>query len=423
MANGVLLQEQKTEPNTSWQTTEEIPIPARLIDQVIGQDRAVEIVRRAARARRSVLLIGEPGTGKSMLGRAMIEWMPPVEQEDVLIYPGQQDRHILQVKTVPAGQGKRMLEQFERKQQQERWASLFLFGMFVLTVLTVTGYLAWTRNQVSYFTFGLVVLFFGSWLVSRSRSMPSLEAPKLLVASSSSSSVPFIDATGWHAGGLLGDVRHDPYQSGNLATAPHHLVEPGAIHLAHGGVLFIDEVATLDIDTQQRLLTALQEKELSITGRNAGSSGTMVRTEPVPCDFVLVLAGNVPDLDKLHPALRSRIRGYGYEVVMADVMEDNAENREKLARFVAQEVAKDGYIPHFTREAVELVIQQARLWAGRDGKLSTRFRELGGLVRAAGDIAVDQGESLVLPVHVLQAMEMVRPAEEQIEERKGEIGR
>ena len=38
-------------------TTEEIEVPENLIDQVIGQDHAVEIVKTAAKQRRNVLLI------------------------------------------------------------------------------------------------------------------------------------------------------------------------------------------------------------------------------------------------------------------------------------------------------------------------------------------------------------------------------
>ena len=41
-----------------FSTTEEIPIPTRLIDQVIGQDEAVRIVRKAAAQKRNVLMIG-----------------------------------------------------------------------------------------------------------------------------------------------------------------------------------------------------------------------------------------------------------------------------------------------------------------------------------------------------------------------------
>jgi len=61
---------------------------------------------------------------------------------------------------------------------------------------------------------------------------------------------------------------------------------------------------------------------------------------------------NSKTIKHMHPALRSRIRGYGYEVYMEETFPDNEENRNKLAIFVAQEVIKDAKIPHFSREAV-----------------------------------------------------------------------
>ena len=72
---------------------------------------------------------------------------------------------------------------------------------------------------------------------------------------------PFIDATGSRAGALLGDVKHDPLQSGGLGTPPHLRVEAGAIHQSNKGVLFIDEIASLKINWQQEILTAMQEKQ------------------------------------------------------------------------------------------------------------------------------------------------------------------
>jgi len=172
-------------------------------------------------------------------------------------------------------------------------------------------------------------------------------------------------ATGAHAGALLGDVRHDPYQSGGLGTPAHERVEAGMIHKANKGVLYIDEIGTMNMKTQQELLTAMQEKTYSITGQSETSSGAMVRTESVPCDFVLVASGNIQILKGMHIALRSRIRGYGYEVFMKDSMPDNPENRDKLVQFVAQEVTKDGRIPHFSREAVAEIIREAQRRAGK----------------------------------------------------------
>ena len=180
----------------------------------------------------------------------------------------------------------------------------------------------------------------------------------------------YIDATAAHSGALLGDVRHDPFQSAGLETPPHQLVEAGAIHRAHKGVLYIDEINTLNLPSQQHLLTAIQERKFQITGQSERSFGAMVKTEPVSCDFILVSAGNLDALKGMHPALRSRIRGYGYEIYLNSTMDDTDENREKLIRFVAQEVKKDGKIPHFKKLAVAETIHEAQRRAGRKGKLS-----------------------------------------------------
>lgn len=132
------------------------------------------------------------------------------------------------------------------------------------------------------------------------------------------------------------------------------------------------------------------------------------------CDFVLVASGNYQDLSKVHPALRSRIRGYGYEVYMNVDIPDTKENREKLVVFVAQEVKKDGKIPHFSKEAIEEIIFEARRRADRKNRLTLKLRDLGGLVRAAGDIAKEKGHELVLVEDVFQAKMSARTLEQQM---------
>ena len=144
----------------------------------------------------------------------------------------------------------------------------------------------------------------------------------------------------------------------------------------------------------------------------------MVRTEPVPCDFVLVAAGNIDTVKNLHPALRSRIRGYGYEVFMDESFPDSQENRDRLAYFIAQEVKKDGKIPHFTKSAVNTIIEEAKRKGNRKGHLTLRLRELGGLVRSAGDIALDKKAKLVEPEHVKEAsMTIARGLEKQMADK------
>src|SRR3989344_4306148 len=204
------------------------------------------------------------------------------------------------------------------------------------------------------------------------------------------------------------------HNSGGLGTPAHLRVEPGMIHRASGGVLFIDEIATLSMKSQQELLTAMQEKKYPITGQSEMSSGAMTRTEPIPCDFVLVAAGNYEDLEKVHPALRSRIRGYGYEVYMNLDMDDNEENRNRIVQFVAQEVTNDGKIPHFTIDAVQEIIFEARRRAGRKNKLTLKLRDLGGLVRAAGDIAKEKDHALVGRQDIIEARMSAKTLEQQM---------
>ncbi len=195
-------------------------------------------------------------------------------------------------------------------------------------------------------------------------------------------------------------------------------VVAGMIHKAHLGVLFIDEIATLHPRTQQELLSALQEKKFPITGQSERSAGAMVRTEPVPCDFVLVAAGNFDTLKNMHPALRSRIRGYGYEINMNETMLDTPENRGKIARFIAQEVHKEnGKIPHFDEEGLKAIIDQARRRANRKGHLTLHLRGLGGLIRAAGDLAKEENVEFATRKHVQDALKLARPLEQQIADK------
>ena len=202
--------------------------------------------------------------------------------------------------------------------------------------------------------------------------------------------------------------------SGGLGTPAYERLIPGMIHKANGGVLFIDEIAILPIEAQQELLTAMQEKKYPIKGQSERSSGSTTISEPAPTDFILVAAGNIETIKKMHPALRSRIRGYGYEVYMNVEMDDN---RNKIALFVAQEVTKDKKIPPFTKPAVQEIINEAKKRSNSAGKLSLRLRELGGLIRAAGDLAKDQGLNIVDKKQILDAKKLARTLEQQIADR------
>ena len=394
-------------PEVAVGASSQIEVPPRLIDQVIGQEHAVDVIRKAATQRRHVMMIGSPGTGKSMLGKAMAELLPKEELQDILVYPNSDDPNNPVIRTVAVGRGKQIVAAHKAEAKRK---IQFRNTMLMLLIIGIVGYAFITYQWLM----GIIAAAFLFMALKYSGPREEAMVPKLLVFNDNTSTAPFIDGTGSHAGALLGDVRHDPFQSGGLETPAHDRVEAGAIHRSNGGVLFIDEINTLTPHSQQNLLSALQEGEFPITGQSERSSGAMVRTEPVPCRFIMIAAGNLDAVQGMHPALRSRLRGYGYEVYMSENMEDTPENRQKYVRFIAQEVKNDGKIPHFDQGAIEEIIREARRRSSRKGHLTLKLRDIGGLIRVAGDIARQEGAPLATAAHVVAAKKTARSIEDQV---------
>jgi len=403
----------------TFSSTDDITIPEKMADRVIGQDRAVEIMKKAALQKRHVMLIGEPGTGKSMLANSMVEYLPKEALEDIVAYHNPEDFNEPRIRVFPAGKGKAVVNEQKAAaaQQKSQKSSAYIYVCIALLVLGLVGamFFGYTVALLAFMGVFLILILYRNPMQQRNEVAI---VPKVLVGHEPGDLPPFVDATGTHAGALLGDVRHDPFQSGGLETPSHDRIEAGCIHKANKGVLYLDEINLLRIESQQAILTAMQEKKMSITGQSERSSGALVKSEPVPCDFILVCAGNLDAIQGMHPALRSRIRGYGYEVFMETNMPDTDENRMNIVRFVAQEVKKDEKIPAFDKYAVGEILREGQRRSGKKGEITLRMRELGGLIRIAGDMAVNKGDSIVTSEHVMVARETARSLEQQIADKQ-----
>ncbi len=455
-----------------FETTEEIIIPNDPLERVIGQEEAIYIAKMAARQHRNLLLVGPPGTGKSMIAQALSLHLPrPTEEIVVVQNPQNPERPMVEIRTA---------EDVKKEQEEQKFAEGKLidpkeapvhvaerlgyrcpkcgaysspsepvcpvcgqpkivntsnpFGDIFGSIsaafgissapprVTTTVYEEGREKVIVYERAGEKIRVLDEKTLEKRREIEKKKPYKVIVPLNRK---PFVLATGASETELLGDVRHDPYGGHpQLGTPPYKRVVAGAVHEAHQGVLFVDEITHLG-DLQRHILTAMQEKKFPITGRNPQSAGAAVKVDDVPCDFILVAACNIQDLPNILSPLRSRIIGDGYEVLMETTMPDSEENRAKYVQFIAQEIVKDGKIPHAKRDAVIAIIEEGRRRAkaidGKDKALTLRLRDLGGLIRAAGDLAVMEGSKYIEEKHVKRAIEIAMPVEDKIEKKYGSL--
>lgn len=455
------------------ETTKDILIPKDPLNRVIGHDEIIEFVKIAAKQRRNLLLVGPPGIGKSLIAQAIsFHLHEPNEEITVVHNPERPERPFVEIKNrnemeseridirkaegdivnakdVPEAVAERLgfrcihCGSYNNAYQSicphcggDKFSHINarrkhlgdLLGMFEMNSgpisfpqdrVTTTRVKNGKEEVVIYERIdGDNIKILDQDALEKRREIVD-EKPKNII-------IPlerkiFIQATGASETELLGDVRHDPYGGHpDLGTQPYERVVPGAIHEAHEGVLFIDEIVHI-AGLQRYILSAMQDKVFPIIGRNPQSAGSSVKVENVPCDFIFVGACNIRDIQYILPPLRSRIQGEGYEILMKTIMPDTDENVAKLAQFVAQEIEMDGKIPHATKGAVEILIEEARKRAkiiddARDS-LTLRLRDLGGVVRMAGDIAIMEGDEFIRENHMKFAVNNAISIEDQIIKR------
>ena len=483
----------------NFESTKDYSVSDNLLEWVIGQERALnecylclkELVHKLKHLKEEklyeawsdpdkekphgtkmappgpyLLLLGDPGTGKSLIGRALSVHLTnlykkeDIKLQDVICWQNDIVPSEPKISCHPAGQGKKILLKQKLKEAKKLFlqrlgikaviylmiivASIFMFAGFYylwqekvawdVNAMTAFGEPLQSINNGDFSTYmldsfisigsitflpaGMMLMFlilvtvlgrFG--VLGGAKGIGGAKATKVpkFIVDNAKKVAPFIDATGHGSAQLFGSIAWDPLQTGGLGTPEHQRVSAGDVHRAHLGILYIDEIKNMAPDEAITLLTVLEDGQLPITMRSrlSGAGGTAamaVATEPVPCMCFLVGAGNFDSIGQLHPALMDRIYGYGKVVRMNNDMQNTVANRRKYVQFISQEVSRFNLMP-FNREACEEIIDEGRRRSNKKNALSTKFRPMISLIKTAATLAMIEGLELVERKHVKEAIE------------------
>ena len=96
-------------------STKEVKVSSKISEQIIGQETALNLIKKAAKQKRNILLIGDSGTGKSLLGQALSELLPKEKLVDIISLQNQNDENVPLIRTTPKGQAKGLISKAKLK--------------------------------------------------------------------------------------------------------------------------------------------------------------------------------------------------------------------------------------------------------------------------------------------------------------------
>jgi Lon-like ATP-dependent protease len=373
--------------------TSQVRIPADPIERVIFQERAKMAIRKVAQNRGHMLMVGRPGTGKSMLAdmfrevldRSIGDYLRP--QDAIVAFPGKSKNHIRVAYEDPekidglledihqaldtaqnSGEEFSLEDQSSSIRKVRRWllaaaaasaaAGLGFGPAFIATGLAGMGaiflYLQENNHRVQEKIQREAIGSLRPDLKHLHDMLPEVlydpRKEKDLMARVSEPS----------ARNMKGGFRHDPYQSGNLHTPCHKRAYLGA-H-ATAPIIYIDELKTLiKMNYMADLLEVMQNQQFILEGgKNAGSGAADRSENPLRAQNLIVACCNDDTLAYLQEegdgAFLSRIEDKGEVVHMESAVAETPQTVQHVARYVKQEILNLGR--DFQRAWGEVIAQE-----------------------------------------------------------------
>jgi Lon-like ATP-dependent protease len=373
--------------------TSQIRIPEDPIERVIFQDRAKMAIRKVAQNRGHMLMVGRPGTGKSMLAemfrevleRSIGDYLRP--QDAIVAFPGKDRNHSRMAYENPETV-ERALEDIQQAleaaqnsgdefsleaqigsiRKVKRWllaaagagtaVGPFFAPAFVAAGLAGMGaiflYLQENHHRVQ----EKIQRETGGSLRPDIKHLYDMVPEVLYNPRQEKDLMARISEPS--ARNMKGGFRHDPYQSGNLHTPCHKRAYLGA-H-ATAPIIYIDELKTLiKMSYMADLLEIMQNQQYILEGgKNAGSGAADRSENPLRAENIIVACCNHDTLaylqDEGDGAFLSRIEDKGEIVHMESAVSETPESVRHVTQYVKQEIVNLGR--DFQRSWGEVIIRE-----------------------------------------------------------------
>jgi ATP-dependent Lon protease len=363
-----------------FKDTSNISVPKDPIEQVIFQDKAKGAIRKIAQNKGHILMVGRPGTGKSMLAnmfnevidKSLGDYLRP--KQSIVAYPGKDknkirityensekiDDRVIEIinKIVSAEES---MDDFSLSDQIDAtgkvkkcllWATgisvvggFFFAPAFILTGISGIGAIFMYMQESNYKVQEKIQKEAAP--TGKKSGFKHLYdmVPEILYDPRKDNEL-MARISEPDSRNMKGGFRHDPYQSGNLHTPAHKRAYLGA-H-AKSPIIYIDELKTLiKVGYMSDLLEIMQNKKFILEGGKNTGSGSADRSENhLKADNIILACCNHDTLEFLQKegdgAFLSRIEDKGEIIHLESAVSETSQNIKQVVQYVKQEILNLG---------------------------------------------------------------------------------